>query len=67
MQWAKQLCRMTQREYQVLTVLKKRLRRNGSGLKRGEILRLGLAALASMSDAELRDFASQTALPRQGT
>jgi hypothetical protein len=52
-------CRLTQAEEAMLGELKRRLRKMGVDLRKGDLLRAGLHALANFDDTKLQEAVAQ--------
>ncbi|GAB1595780.1 hypothetical protein [Lysobacter claricitrinus] len=63
--WLRQGCKLTEAEYGALSALKKRASELARPMKRSELLRVGLQALARLDDAALFDELDRSSLARR--
>ena len=63
--WVRQACKMTEREYDALTRLKRRAGQLARPMRRSELLRAGVQALARLDDVELFEALDAAAIPRR--
>lgn len=63
--WVRQGCKLTEAEYGALSALKKRASELARPMKRSELLRVGLQALARLDDAALFDELDRASLARR--
>lgn len=62
--WVDQRCKLSDREYGQLSILKDRACDLARPLKRSEILRVGLGVLSAMTDAQLFDAIDSVSFPK---